>query len=477
MKIITRLFGLLVAFISFGLTSPVLAGPTRLTTSGIQFPDGTTQTTAGGESGLWSASVNGIRYYSGNVGIGVFSPEAPLHIGQVVPGNQPFIHLSNSSGASGRFARWTNRVQIRSSDAIGFAAGGTDMSGHLWITSSGNVGMGTTSPSQKLEVDNGNIRVQGVDSFTSAGDEAILYLGNNDHFIKSRHSNYVQIGTHGTGNNIFLTEFGAVSMLMTPNSNYGPGLQLEGGFQLFNNSSEANGIITDAEGKMAFYRNTAFAPEWIAMVIDDDTGNVGIGETNPVDPLHVVANVGGNNVYLEENTGGEFWQMGIDNYGDLNFKDGGTDRVTFRDGGNVGIGYADPSSYKLQVYGTAYAVGAAGALSDRRHKKNINDLSLDALRVVKELRPVTFAWKEPQDNGMEGTQFGFIAQEVEEVLPETVLTQGNDEQTKGLKYSALIPVLTKAIQQLEAKNEELKARSEALMSLVCQDHSEAAVCQ
>jgi hypothetical protein len=75
---------------------------------------------------------------------------------------------------------------------------------------------------------------------------------------------------------------------------------------------------------------------------------------------------------------------------------------------------------------------------------------------------VTFEWKEPVDSGMEGTQLGFIAQEVEEVLPEVVITQDNDEQTKGLKYNAFIPLLTKAIQELEAQNEALKAENNSL---------------
>ncbi|MEN8220084.1 MAG: tail fiber domain-containing protein [Pseudomonadota bacterium] len=135
--------------------------------------------------------------------------------------------------------------------------------------------------------------------------------------------------------------------------------------------------------------------------------------------------------------------------------------------GNVGIGTTSPS-YKLHVNGTAYATGAAGALSDRRHKENISDLPIDALKVVKELRPVIFEWKEPQDNGMEGSQIGFIAQEVEKVLPEAVLTQDNEEQTKGLKYNALIPVLTKAVQTLAEENETLKSENAALKRDIAQ---------
>ena len=63
---------------------------------------------------------------------------------------------------------------------------------------------------------------------------------------------------------------------------------------------------------------------------------------------------------------------------------------------------------------------------------------------------------------MEGTQLGFIAQEVEAVLPEAVLTQDNEEQTKGLKYNALIPVLVEAIKTQQKQIEALQAEISAL---------------
>jgi len=135
--------------------------------------------------------------------------------------------------------------------------------------------------------------------------------------------------------------------------------------------------------------------------------------------------------------------------------------MVIRPDGNVGIGEPMPS-YKLAVNGTAFAVGAAGALSDRRHKTDIADLSVDALGVVESLRPVSFRWKEPQDSGMEGIQVGLIAQEVESVLPEAVLTMANDEQTKGIKYNALIPVLIQAIQQQQKLIKGQKARIASL---------------
>ena len=127
----------------------------------------------------------------------------------------------------------------------------------------------------------------------------------------------------------------------------------------------------------------------------------------------------------------------------------------------IGIGTTAPH-YLLHVNGTVYAAGAAGALSDIRHKKNVTTLADGMLGVVSKLRPVSFEWRTPKDNGMQGTQMGFIAQEVEKILPSAVLTQDDAEKTKGLKPTELIPVLTKAIQELESANQKQAIRLHAL---------------
>jgi hypothetical protein len=127
--------------------------------------------------------------------------------------------------------------------------------------------------------------------------------------------------------------------------------------------------------------------------------------------------------------------------------------------GRVGIGIATPS-FPLHVEGTVYATGAAGALSDRRHKKNIHPLTI-GLETIQQLRPVSYEWITPLDSGMEGSQIGLIAQEVEDILPEAVLTMDDEAQTKGIQYDELIPVLINAIQQLDASNKELQSRLES----------------
>ena len=125
-------------------------------------------------------------------------------------------------------------------------------------------------------------------------------------------------------------------------------------------------------------------------------------------------------------------------------------------GGNVGI-YTSSPSYKLHVVGTAYATGAAGALSDVRHKKDIKPIESGLSDIIK-LNPVKYKWIDDDivDSGMEGEHYGFIAQEIQTILPNIVLIQDNEEKTLGLKLTELIPILVKAIQELSDKVKDLE---------------------
>jgi hypothetical protein len=141
----------------------------------------------------------------------------------------------------------------------------------------------------------------------------------------------------------------------------------------------------------------------------------------------------------------------------------------------VGIDTYSPG-YVLHVNGTAYATGAAGALSDRRHKTDIKPVA-DALPAVLQLKPVSFRWKDPKDDGMRGRQLGFVAQDVQKVLPDTVLTMNDKDKTLGLKYNEFIPLLTKAIQQQDAEISALKAenKNRRQEAIALQAHQEAEI--
>jgi hypothetical protein len=89
--------------------------------------------------------------------------------------------------------------------------------------------------------------------------------------------------------------------------------------------------------------------------------------------------------------------------------------------------------------------------SDRRLKKDIRSLA-PGLGAILKLRPVTYRWKDPK---VPGIHYGFIAQEVEKVLPE-LITESN-KGFKALDATGILPVTVKAVQELKTENDELRA--------------------
>ena len=85
--------------------------------------------------------------------------------------------------------------------------------------------------------------------------------------------------------------------------------------------------------------------------------------------------------------------------------------------------------------------------SDIRYKKNINPVT-GALEKLSKLNPVNYDWREDEfkNKGFnDKKQWGFIAQEVEKVMPELVGSDEDDYLT--LNYNGFVPLLTKAMQE------------------------------
>ncbi len=94
--------------------------------------------------------------------------------------------------------------------------------------------------------------------------------------------------------------------------------------------------------------------------------------------------------------------------------------------------------------------------SDRRLKQNVETLG-DTLDRLQRLRPVSFDWKDPKVGGG-GRNFGFIAQEVEEVMPE--LVSGSGDEIRSLAQSEMTPLLVRAQQELaEALRKECELQN------------------
>ncbi len=103
--------------------------------------------------------------------------------------------------------------------------------------------------------------------------------------------------------------------------------------------------------------------------------------------------------------------------------------------------------------------GNYSALSDFNKKKDIA-LSTLGLAEVMQLKPSTFKFKD-DENQIE--QIGFIAQEVKDIIPQAYYEdEEGDDKFIGLKQTAFIPVLVKAIQELSADLTSAKQEIELL---------------
>jgi len=144
--------------------------------------------------------------------------------------------------------------------------------------------------------------------------------------------------------------------------------------------------------------------------------------------------------------------------------------------GNVGIGNSNPVD-KLSVGGVvapasdnAYTLGKSSSrwtavystngviqTSDIRLKTNIHPLTY-GLREIMQLNPVRFNWtKEPSS----GDNIGLIAQEVRQIIPE-VVTGDEKKEYLGINYAELVPVLINAIKQQQQEILAIHDRIEAL---------------
>lgn len=188
-----------------------------------------------------------------------------------------------------------------------------------------------------------------------------------------------------------------------------------------------------------------------------NNGNIGIGINNPTAKLEVqnLARIKGGSAFLHlYNNSNQGYTIGKDgserlviNY-DATVWSAARTILTALSNGNVGIGNNNPSE-KLEVAGNIKA-NAYLYTSDERFKTNISTID-SALDKVTSLRGVNFDWK---DTGRK--TIGFIAQEVEKILPELVHTDSNGY--KSVEYANITAILVEAIKEQQSQISDLKNR-------------------
>ncbi|MCB9211664.1 MAG: tail fiber domain-containing protein [Ignavibacteriales bacterium] len=122
---------------------------------------------------------------------------------------------------------------------------------------------------------------------------------------------------------------------------------------------------------------------------------------------------------------------------------------------------------------TFFSNGSAGGTtawfndSDERLKQNILTIS-SALEKVKKLRGVNYEWKD-KERYSKGVQMGFIAQEVEKVIPELV---ENTNDHYSMQYAPVTALLVEALKEQQKTIEELKKQNSEVINQISEVRQE-----
>ncbi len=333
----------------------------------------------------------------------------------------------------------------------GNAAGNTPYwNGTAWVVNSSNIfnnganiGIGTTIPGNKLVVSSvlSGTNINGSSYYTSGGTTSnIIYRGQLS-YIKG--TNGINRAGQGTSYGISLgTNAGLSGYADSAVTNYG----VYGGSQALNNNANGFNVGVTGEARNSNFSNIAVG------------GYAQGGTATFADNFALVG-------LATSTTSG-------DNYG------------IFCQAGNGATNYAG------YFNGNVTITGILTNPSDRRLKTDIKPIP-SALNLINQLNPVSYNYNNSINQKLNlpvGLQYGFIAQEMEMVIPNLVTNQvlpmgsegqgaelnstldkKEDFKYKGINYTNMIPILTKGIieqqtiiSSLEAKNKVLEERLKAL---------------
>ena len=396
------------------------------------------------------------------VGIGTSNPQAPLHVQGSELGVVGMATAESGNTYGGYFQS--------------YSTSGVGVSGISEATGVRGAALATSGDAYGGHFSTSSTQGTGVAGFSSAT-SGLAYGG----YFHSSSAN--GRGIYATSPNI------AIQTIASGNSgaNYG------GHFTT--SSTEGTGIYTHATassgtsyGIRAYTSSAQGFSGYFSGGKFYISGNTGIGTNSPEAGLHLKgAGFPNTFMYLQSNAGQDAgfriyegtnvkWSIfNQSSSGGLNIYNTGGTTAIFAKQTNafVGIGNTTPTQ-ALDVNGNARfrAIGSGAysgvvnrtsdgtlttATSDIRLKENIQTLQ-GGLDKVLQLRGVSFTWI---NNPEYGQRIGFIAQEFEKVVPELVFTNEVDG-FKGINYAEMTAVLTEAVKELKAENDELRARLERL---------------
>jgi hypothetical protein len=367
---------------------------------------------------------------SGNVGIGTTSPAAVLEV------------AGTSANTDFRISRTVSASTYFYISAPGgspsTATLGVNGTGVMVLNASGNVGIGTTSPSEKLDVV-GNINLS---------------------------TNGTSFQWNASGNNVALNGTSGSMLFYTGTSSYTERMRITSGGQLLVGGTTSQWSNGSTRGVIEINGSTQ-------SILGFNIGGVG--------KAYVYHE--GTNIYLENGVSGGNFNITQVGAGNTIFSTNGSERMRITSGGQIAMNQSttygaetleitglisgsaqygilmsgNPASYTnyaMRFHYTGVAVvgsitfnttsTAYNTSSDYRLKQDLKDFN--GLDLVSKLKAYDYEWKVDKTRS-----YGVIAHELQSVINYAVTGVKDGKEMQGVDYSKIVPVLIKAIQELNDK--------------------------